>query len=189
MGNYSDAEVRYKQALIYIQDGTPYQYAIRLCGLGELLLAQDQISESQEIFQQSIIGMKIGEKWGEGKALAGLSVAAFKMGEREKSREIIHQALRKHHESHSHYFTHFSLAAYAYLLSQQGDPLTGIKIYAMMNEQKFIHDSQWFKKLYRDPIYASALRDTPDEIHKVELIGKQMNLWKTLEQIVLQSKK
>lgn len=110
------------------------------------------------------------------------------MGEREKGWEIIQQALLYHHEGHSHYFTHFSLAAYAYLLSQQGDPLAGIKIYAMLDEQKFIRESHWFKNLYRDPIYASALRDNPDEIKKAESIGKDMNLWKTLEQIVQQSK-
>lgn len=188
LGHYSAAEVHFWQALIYIQDSLPYQYAIRLCVLGQVLLVQDRNSESYGIFQESFSGMKIGEKWGQGKALAGLSIATFKMGEREKGWEIIQQALLYHHEGHSHYFTHFSLAAYAYLLSQQGDPLAGIKIYAMLDEQKFIRESHWFKNLYRDPIYASALRDNPDEIKKAESIGKEMNLWKALEQIVQQSK-
>ncbi len=59
----------------------------------------------------------------------------------------------------------------------------------MSDEQKFVSGSRWFKNLYRDPIYASALRENPDEITKAESIGKEMNLWKTLEQIVQQSKK
>jgi DNA-binding SARP family transcriptional activator/predicted ATPase len=188
LGDYPFAESHFREALIHIKSGTPYQYAFRLCGLGEVLLVQDQITESYVVFQESITGMKIGEKWGQGKALAGLSMVALKMGKREEAWEFIQQALQYHYNGHTHYFTHFSLAAYAYLLSQQGDPLAGIKIYAMLNEQKFIRDSLWFKNLYRDPIYASALRDNPDEIKKAESIGKEMNLWKTLEQIVQQSK-
>lgn len=64
LGHYSAAEVHFWQALIYIQDGLPYQYAIRLCVLGQVLLVQDRNSESYGIFQESFSGMKIGEKWG-----------------------------------------------------------------------------------------------------------------------------
>ena len=145
---------------------------------------QGRISESQEIFQESIDGMNIGEKWGQGKVLAGLSIATFKMGDQEKALEIILQALQYHYDSRSHYFTHFSLGAYAYLLSQLGDPLTGIEIFAMLEQQKIVHDSHWFNDLYRKPIYAAAIENNPDEITKAEAIGKDMNLWKTLEQII-----
>jgi predicted ATPase/DNA-binding SARP family transcriptional activator len=188
LGHYPAAEDHFKQALIYIKYGTPYQYAYRLCGLGEVLLVQGKIDESQVIFQESINRMKIGEKWGQGKALAGLGIATFKMGDREKSREIIQQALQYHYDGHSHYFTHFSLGAYAYLLSQQGDSLTGIKIYAMLEGQKFVRDSRWFKDLYRDPIYALAIKDNPNDMTASESGGKEINLWRTLEQIVQQSK-
>ena len=188
LGNYPAAENHFKEALIHIKGGTPYQYAYRLCGLGEVLLVQGQISESQEIFQESINGMKIGEKWGQGKVLAGLSVATFKMGEREKAWEIIQQALQYHHDGHSHYFTHFSLGAYAYLLSQHGDLLTGIEIYAMLEQQKFVRESRWFNDLYRDPIHASAMKNNPNDMTTSESVGKEMKLWKTLEQIIQQVK-
>lgn len=69
LGHYSAAEVHFWQALIYIQDGLPYQYAIRLCVLGQVLLVQDRNSESYGIFQESFSGMKIGEKWGRVKRL------------------------------------------------------------------------------------------------------------------------
>ena len=174
--------------MIHIKGGSPYQYAYSLCGLGEVLLVQGKISESKEFFQESINGMKIGEKWGQGRALAGLSIAAFKMGDREKAWEIIQQALQYHHDVHSHYFTHFSLGAYAYLLSQHGDSLTGIEIYSMLEQQKFVRDSRWFNDLYRDPIYAMAMKDNPNDITTSESAGKEMNLWKTLEQIVQQAK-
>jgi hypothetical protein len=154
-----------------------------------VLLVKGQISESQDIFQESINGMKIGEKWGQGKALAGLSIATYKMGDQEKAREIIQQALQNHHEGHTHYFTHFSLGAYAYLLSQLGNSLTGIEIYSILEQQKFVRDSRWFNDLYRKPIYAAAMVNNPDEIIKAEAIGKDMNLWETLEQIIQQINK
>ncbi|MCJ7696199.1 MAG: tetratricopeptide repeat protein, partial [Anaerolineaceae bacterium] len=188
LGNYPAAEDHFREALIHIKGGTPYQYAYRLCGLGEVLLVQGKIAESQDMVQESINGMKIGEKWGQGRALAGLSIATFKMGDREKAWEIIGQALQYHHDVHSHYFTHFSRGAYAYLLSQHGDSLTGIEIYFMLEQQKFVCDSRWFNDLYRDPIYAMAMKDNPNDMSASESAGKEMNLWKTLEQIVQQVK-
>ena len=106
------------------------------------------------------------------------------MGEREKAWEIIQQALQYHHESHSHYFTHFSLGAYAYLLSQHGDSLAGIEIFSMLEQQVFVRDSQWFNDLYRKPIYALAMKVNQREIAKAESNGKELNLWKALEQII-----
>jgi len=188
LGNFPAAEDHFREALIHIKGGTPYQYAYRLCGLGEVLLVQGKIAESQDIFQESINGMKIGEKWGQGKALAGLSIATFKMGDREKAWEKIQQALQYHHDGHSHYFTYFSLGAYAYLLSQHGDSLTGIEIYSMLEQQKFVCDSRWFNHLYRDPIYALAMKDYPNDMTTSDSVGKEMELWKTLEQIIQQAK-
>lgn len=184
LGNYSSAEDHLRKALFHVREGTPYQYAYRLCGLGEVLLVQGKISESYDVFQESIAGMKIGEKWGQGKTLAGLSMAAFKIGNREKAWEIIQQALQYHHIGHTHYFTHFSLATYACLLSLNGDPLSGIEIYSMLEQQTFVRNSLWFNDLYRKPIYAAAFEKNRDEIKQAESIGKEMNLWRTLEQII-----
>ena len=169
--------------MLHIREGAPYQYAYRLCGLGEVLLVQRQFAESRDAFQESINGMKIGEKWGLGKALAGLSIATYKMGDKEKAWEIVQQALQYHHEGHTYYFSHFSLGAYAYLLSQQGDPLNGIEIYALLDQQKFVRDSCWFTDIYRDPIYALAVKQNPDEITASESAGKTMNFWVTLERL------
>jgi hypothetical protein len=126
--------------------------------------------------------MKIGEKWGLGRALAGLSIAEFKMGAREKAWETIGQALQHHYDGHTHYFAHFSLGAYAYLVSQQGDSRTAIEIYSTLVRQKFVRDSNWFNDLYRKPIYAAAVENSPDEIKGAELIGTERDLWRTLEQ-------
>lgn len=188
LGYYPSAENHFREALIHIKSGTPYQYAFRLCGLGEVLLVQGQISESYDVFRESITGMKIGEKWGQGKALAGLSMAALKMGKRDKAWEFIQQALQLHHEGHTHYFSYFSLGAYAYLLSQQGDIRTAIEIYAMLDQQNFVRDSCWFNNLYRKPIYSIAMEKKTSEIKKGESIGKEMDLWETLEQIIQQVK-
>jgi predicted ATPase/DNA-binding SARP family transcriptional activator len=184
LGDYPAAEVQFRQALDHIIGGTSYQYALRLCGLGEVLLVQGQFAESHGIFEESVHGMKIGEKWGLGKALAGMSVATFKMGDKEKAWEIAQQAIRYHYEGHTYYFSHFSLGAYAYLLSLQGDPLNGIAIYAMLDEQKFVRNSCWFTDLYRDPIYALAVNQNPNDFTASESAGKTMNLWVTLEQVV-----
>ena len=173
--------INLRAALQNIKGGIPYQYAFRLCCFGEVLLVQDQIAESHDVFQESIDGMKIGEKWGLGRTLAGLSIAAFKMGEQEKAWEFIQQALQYHHESHSHYFTHFSLGAYAYLLSQHGDTLAGIEIFSMLEQQEFVRDSQWFNELYRKPIYALAMKSDPRAVTKAELMGKEYDMWKMLE--------
>jgi tetratricopeptide (TPR) repeat protein len=188
LGNYPTAENHFREALIHIKGGTPYQYAYRLCGLGEILLVQGQIAESRDIFQESINGMKIGEKWGQGKALAGLSMAAFKIGDREKAWENIQQALQYHYNGHTHYFTHFSLATYACLLSRIGDPLNGIEIYSMLEQQNFVRDSRWFNDLYREQIYAVAIEKNLDKIKKAETVGKEMNLWRTLEKIIQRTK-
>jgi tetratricopeptide (TPR) repeat protein len=179
LGDYPDAEIHFRQALDHIIGGTSYQYALRLCGLGEVLLVQGQFAESRDIFEESINGMKIGEKWGLGKALAGLSIATYKLGDMEKAWELIQQALQYHYEGHTHYFSHFSLGVYAYLLSQQGDPRTGIAIYSMLAQQKFVRDSCWFTDLYRDPITALAAKENPNDV----AASKSMNLWATLEQI------
>jgi predicted ATPase len=187
LGNYHAAEEYFREALIHIEGGNPYQYAFRLCGLGEVLLAQGKNSESQEKFQDSFYGMTIGEKWGQGRALAGMSVAAFKQGDLEKAWDIIGRAMQMHYDGHSHYFTHYSLGAYTYMLSQRGDSLTGIEIYAMLEQQKFIRDSRWFRDLYRDPIFAAAVKENPQEIAKAESLGKDRDLWRTLEQIVQQA--
>ncbi len=188
LGDYPSAESHLREALIHIKGGTPYQYAYRLCGLGEILLVQGQIAESREIFQESIDGMKIGEKWGQGKVLAGLSMAALQTGNRDKAWEYIQQAVQHHYDGHTHYFTHFSLAAYAYLLSQQTDIRTAIEIYAMLHQQNFIRGSCWFNNLYRKPIYAMAMEKKPGEIKIAEAMGKEMKLWETLEQIIQQVK-
>jgi len=188
LGHYPAAENHFKEALIQIKEGIPYQYAYRLCGFGEVLLVQDRISESYDVFRESFAGMKIGEKWGQGKALAGLSLAAFKIGNQEKAWELIQQALQYHHIGHTHYFTHFSLAAYACLLSLTGDPLSGIEIYSMLEQQNFVRSSRWFNDLYRTPIYASAFEKNRDEIKQAEAIGKEMDLWRTLEQIIQRTK-
>jgi tetratricopeptide (TPR) repeat protein len=188
LGHYPSAGDYFREALNHLKGGTLYQYALRLCGLGEVLLVQDRIAESHDAFQESIDGMKIGEKWGQGRALAGLGVATFKMGDREKAWEIIHQALQYHHEGHTHYFAYFSLAAYAYLLSQSHNSLTGIEIYAMLEQQRFVRDSQWFNDLYRKPIYAAAMKDNPDKVTTAESIGRQRDLWRSLEQICQQAK-
>jgi tetratricopeptide (TPR) repeat protein len=184
LGNYPAAGDRFRKALVNIQSGIPYQYAFRLCCYGELLLVQDKISESYELFKESLKGMKIGEKWGQGRALAGLSIAAFMLGDREKAWETVQQALGYHHEAHTHYFTHFSLGAYAYIISQNGDSLTGLKIYAILEQQLFVRDSRWFIDLYRNPIYALAMKNNLNEISTCESVGRQMNLWRSLEQIV-----
>jgi tetratricopeptide (TPR) repeat protein len=184
LGRYPSAGDYYREALKRVKGGTLYQYAFRLCGLGEVLLVQDQIAESHDAFQESILGMKIGEKWGQGRALAGLSVATFKMGDRDKAWAIIQQALQHHHEVHTHFFVHFSLAAYAYLLSQHHDSLTAIRIYAMLEQRKFVRSSQWFNDLYRKPIYAVAAKDAPEGIATAESTGKDRNLWATLGQIL-----
>ena len=131
--------------------------------------------------------MKFGEKWGQGKAFAGMSIAAFKMGKQEKGWELIRQALQHHYIGHTHYFSYFSLGAYAYLLSQQGYMQTAIEIYAMLDQQNFVHTSCWFNDLYRKPIFAAASDSKPGDINKAELAGKKMNLWETLQQIVQQS--
>ena len=184
LGNYSSAEKHLREALLNVREGTLYQYAYRLCGLGEVLLVQGQFAESRDVFEESVIGMKIGEKWGLGKALAGMSVATYKMGDKEKAWELIQHALQYHHEGHTYYFTHFSLGAYAYLLSQQGDVLAGVTLYSMLANQKFVRDSCWFTDLYRDPIYALAFKNDPSGVIASESAGKTMNLWAALEQIV-----
>jgi len=183
LGNYPAAEDYFRKALKHIKGSTPYQYAYRLCGLGEVLLVQDKITESQEIFRESINGMKIGEKWGQGKALAGLSVATFKLGDREKAWEIIEKALLYHHEGQTHYFSYFSLAAYAYLLSQPGNSLVGIEIFSMLEQQKFVRDSRWFTDLYRKPIYKAAKQFEQFDIRAAEIQGKEGDLWNTLAKI------
>jgi len=188
LGYYPDAEDYFKEALIQIKEGIPYQYAFRLCGIGEVLLVQGQTPESYKVFQESIAGMNIGEKWGQGKALAGLSMAAFKIGKQEKAWEITQQALQCHYNGHTHYFTHFSLAAYACLLSMSGDPLSGIEIYSMLEKQNFVRNSRWFNDLYRKPIYAAAVEKNRDEIKKAESVGKEMDLWRTLERIIQRAK-
>ena len=188
LGHYPAAEERFRESLVQIKGGIPYQYAYRLCGLGEVLLVQGQISESYDVFRESFAGMKIGEKWGQGKALAGLSMAAFKMGNRAKAWEFIQQALQYHYDGQTHYFTHFSLATYACLLSLKGDPLRGITIYSMLEQQDFVRSSRWFNDLYRKPIYTAAIEKTPGEIKQAESIGEEMNLWKVLEQIIQQVK-
>jgi len=132
--------------------------------------------------------MKIGEKWGQGKALAGLSMAAFKVGNREEAWELIRQALQLHHEGHTHYFSYFSLGAYAYLLSQKGDIRTAIEIFAMLDQQNFIRDSHWFNDLFRKSIYAAAMEKKPGDVKEAESIGKEMDLWETLELIIRQVK-
>lgn len=100
---------------------------------------------------------------------------------------IIQRALQYHHDGHSHYFAHFSLGAHAYLLSQHGASLTGIEIYSMLEQQKFVRDSRWFNDLYRDPICALAKKDNPNDMTTSESVGKDMKLWKTLEQIIQQA--
>jgi predicted ATPase/DNA-binding SARP family transcriptional activator len=183
LGKYSSAENHFRKSLLHIREGTPYQYAYRLCCLGEVLLVLGQFAESRDVFQESIDGMKIGEKWGLGKAMAGLSIAAYKLGEKEKAWEIVQQALQYHYEGHTHYFSHFSLGAYAYLLSHQGNPLNGIEIYAMLDKQEFVRNSCWFADLYRDPIYALAVKEGPGDITASESAGKAMDLWVTLERL------
>jgi len=189
LGHYPAAENHFKEALIQIKEGISYQYAYRLCGFGEVLLAQDQISESYAVFQESFAGMKIGEKWGQGKALSGLSMAAFKLGKQEKAWEFILQALQYHHMGHTHYFTHFSLAVYACLLSLTSNPLSGIEIYSMLEQQNFVRRSRWFNDLYRTQIYASAFEKNRDEIKQAEAIGKEMDLWRTLDKIIQRTKR
>jgi predicted ATPase len=184
LGRYAPAADHYREALNHVRGGTPYQYAYRLCSLGEVLLVQNQITESHDAFLESIHDMKIGERWGQGKALAGLSVATFKMGDREQAWDVIQEALRYHLEGRTHYFAHFSLAAYAYLLSQDQDALTGIEIYAMLEQQNFVRDSQWFNDLYRRPIYAAAPKACPEALAAAESNGKERSLWSTLEQIL-----
>lgn len=186
LGQFHAAGDHLRAALLNIQDGIPYQYAFRLCCFGELLLVQDQIAESYNIFHESLDSMKIGEKWGLGRALAGLSIAAFKMGERERALDIIQEALQNHQDSQSHYFTHFSLAAYAYLLSHLGESLAGIEIISMLDRHEFVRNSHWFNDLYRKPIYALAMKVDPREIVEAESIGKEQNMWKTLEKIIEQ---
>ena len=57
-----------------------------------------------------------------------------------------------------------------------------------MEQQKFVRDSRWFNDLYRDPIYALALKDNPNDMTTSESVDKEMKLWKTLEQIIQQVK-
>jgi DNA-binding SARP family transcriptional activator/predicted ATPase len=187
LGHYASAGDSYREALSHVKSGTLFQYAYRLCGLGEVLLVQGKIAESLDVFQESIHCMKIGERWGQGKALAGLSVATVKLGDCERARDIIVQALRCHYESHTHYFVHFSLAAYAYLLSQHHNSLTAIEIYTMLEQQEFVRASHWFNDLYRKPIYGAALTANPDEIATAESIGKKRNLWRTLGRTLQQA--
>ncbi len=183
LGRYSAAKLYYQEALQNLKSGNPYQYAFRLTGFGEVLLALGHILESRNVFQESIKGMKIGEQWGLGRALAGLGAATLLMGDREKARETIHQAVQYHFEGHTHYFTHFSLAAYAYLHALSGNSLKGIEQYATLEKQNFCRNSCWFNDLYRKPIYTLARKETPDLIALSEARGQERNLWQTLEQI------
>jgi hypothetical protein len=57
----------------------------------------------------------------------------------------------------------------------------------MLEQQRFVRDSGWFSDLYRKPIYAVAMKDNPDKVTTAEAIGKERNLWRTLEQICQQA--
>lgn len=184
LGDYLAAEEQAMESLTRIKEGVAYQYAFRLCCLGEVLLAQGRHAECLEIFRESIAGMKIGEKWGQGRALAGLSIATFKTGDPEEAWKLVFQALRLHFDSKTHYFSHFSLGAYAYLLSHRGDALGAIEVYAMLSRQKFVRDSAWFRDLYCKPIYAMAVRHKPEEISSVENTGQHKDLWRTIDQVL-----
>ena len=85
---------------------------------------------------------------------------------------------------HTFYFAHYSLAAYAFLLSQYNEVLSGIEIYNLLAEQQFVRNSQWFKDLYRTSIYQHA-KDLPkDQILAAEAKGKDLDFWETMGKII-----
>jgi tetratricopeptide (TPR) repeat protein len=184
LGDYPTAEARYREALTYLEKGTDYQYALRLCGLGEVLLVQGKAEEAYAIFKQSVLGMRIGEPWGLGKTLAGLSVATSMRGDPETAWITILQALEKHLEMHTFYFAHYSLAAYAFLLSQRGDVLSGIEIYTLLARQKFVHNSCWFDDLYCKEVYACGNVLHAEDISAAEARGKDLDLWETVDRLI-----
>jgi tetratricopeptide (TPR) repeat protein len=184
LGDYDGAEVRFREALALLKKRTDYQYGFRLCGLAENLLAKGQIDEAHSLFQQSVSRMHTGELWGFGRGLAGLSMTTFLTGDSEAAWKVVRQALEIHLEMRTFYFAHFSLSAYAYLLSQHDEALFGVEIYNLVAQQKFVNQSLWFADLYQKPIHASVRKLPKGDISKAEAKGKNLDFWHTVGKII-----
>jgi DNA-binding SARP family transcriptional activator/predicted ATPase len=184
LGDYDGAETRFRAALPILKDGTGYQYALRICGLGEVLLAKGQAENALSLFDESVNRMQTGEPWGLGKALAGLGVSTFLTGDPDAACGFVQQALEIHLEMRTFYFAHYSLAAYAFLLSQRNKVLSGIEIYNLLAEQQFVLNSLWFNDIYRSAIYQRAKGLPKDEILAAESKGKDLDFYDKLVELV-----
>jgi tetratricopeptide (TPR) repeat protein len=185
-GDYPRAEEAIRSGIMFVQELSDYELALRHRYLGDVLLVQGNSEEAREAYQYSyqFFQSKHDPGWML-TAITGLSRTEFALGNKAGAKAYAIQALQLYGEIQLYtFFVYLTLAEIALLLADRGELLRALEVYGLVTRQGYLAQSAWFADLYGKPLGAMAEGLPMQEIDEAKKRGQAKDLRETVETLL-----
>jgi len=159
------------------QVGLPYRIGSSLLALGGVALAQGAYTEADSLLQECVASyQRIGQRADQGWATALLSYAAHGLGDHDRTRQCLRDALALAAETGSILPRLWALPAAALFLGKDGKVQKAMQLYALALRYPLVARSRWFEDVAGGQIAGLGADLAPEVVAAAQAWGQAGDL-------------
>jgi predicted ATPase/DNA-binding CsgD family transcriptional regulator len=179
----------YEEARRVVEDTPPMDVpildALSHLFLGCIRLAQGNIVQARDSLGQTVTVLhEIAQRVELGQALATLSMTSVEMGQLERARQELLEALVVVNDIEVFASGMHVIPAAALLMAATGEPEWAIELYALAKREPFVANSRWFEDVVGRHISDAADSLPPDAVAGAKARGQASDLWQTSRKLL-----
>jgi hypothetical protein len=153
--------------------------------LGQVNLAEGAYAEAEQQLQESAVGYRrAGWTDSANDAVACLAYAVRGLGQPDRARRHLREALRAAVAMGSFFPLAYALPAFALLLADDGQIERAVDLYALASRYAYVANSQWFEDVAGRHIAAAAANLPSDVVTAAQDRGRARDLWETAKELL-----
>jgi predicted ATPase len=186
LGQYDQARTLGRTCLDSARKAGPWrEIGLSLLLLGDAALTEGASREAHDILGESLDTLQeIGYRPELGPVLAGLGVAACRLGDLLRARKHCHEALRICTEMVAVFPLLCVLPAAALLLAEQGKSERAVEVYTLASRYPYVANSRWFEDVVGKHITAAAADLPSGVVSAAQERGRALDWWETAEALL-----
>jgi DNA-binding SARP family transcriptional activator/predicted ATPase len=152
---------------------------------GWLEMSAGDYEQAEEYLRESVSHYREVKHLDElGWALATLGYTTSILGNPQSALELLCEALRIGLKTRAYWTVCHSLAPFAVILGQNGDPARSLEIYTVVCQNPLVAKSVWFEDMYGRRIDGVAERLPPELVMAIKERGSKRDLWETAAELL-----
>jgi tetratricopeptide (TPR) repeat protein len=186
LGRYEQARADGELAVAFQRaSGVPQTIAFALMTLSWAVLAEGAHVEAVGLLEESVALYHSVEQIDEGSsAQASLAYAVRSLGQLDRAREHLCEALHTGTEIGAFFPLMFGLPMAALLLLDRGQIERAVEVYALASRHAFVANSRWFEDVFGRRIAAAAKSLPAEVVAAAQQRGRARDLWETAKELL-----